>query len=259
MMTDAPLAGRGIAITRPVDQAAALTEGISHAGGTPISFPLLTIAPLQDFAAFDRAIEMLPSCNWIIFISTNAVQQAMPRIAMKFPELPRTLNFAAIGPATAQELTRYGIASILVPATQFDSESMLALPEFQDLKQQRVVIARGVGGRELLAETLRARGAEVIFAECYRRVNPQQSAGNLPELWQNGQLHAMVVTSSEALRNLLALAHEANWVKKVLICVNHARIAEAARENGLRVALADAPGDAAMLQCLIHHLGKDAL
>jgi uroporphyrinogen-III synthase len=203
----------------------------------------------------------LPSCDWIIFISTNAVQQAMPRIAAQFPRASADakLRFAAVGPATAQELALYGVASVLVPMAQFDSESLLALPEFQDLKQRRVVIVRGVGGRELLAETLRARGAEVAFAECYRRVNPQRDAGNLPELWQNGQLHAMVVTSSEALRNLLALARETTWVKNVLICVNHARIAETARESGLQTVLADAPGDAAMLRCLIHHLGKSAL
>lgn len=253
-MPDLPLAGRGIAITRPVDQAADLTKGILQAGGNPISFPLLAIAPLENYATFDHVIETLPTCDWIVFISSNAVQQGMPRIAARFPQLPAGLRFAAIGPATAQELARYGVDQVLTPTTRFDSESLLAYPEFKDMRQQRVVIVRGVGGRELLAETLRERGAEVAFAECYRRVNPQHDAGKLPELWQNDRLHAMVVTSSEALRNLLQLAPEASWIRNILICVNHARIAETARQSGLKVALADAPGDAAMLQCLIHHL-----
>lgn len=253
-MPDLPLAGRGIAITRPVDQAADLTKGILQAGGNPISFPLLAIAPLENHATFDRVIETLPTCDWIVFISSNAVQQGMPRIAARFPQLPSGLRFAAIGPATAQELARYGVDQVLTPPARFDSESLLACPEFKDMRQQRIVIVRGVGGRELLAETLRERGAEVAFAECYRRVNPQHDAGKLPELWQNDRLHAMVVTSSEALRNLLQLAPEASWIRNILICVNHARIAETARQSGLKVALADAPGDAAMLQCLIHHL-----
>lgn len=253
-MPDLPLAGRGIAITRPVDQAADLTKGILQAGGNPISFPLLAIAPLENHATFDSVIETLPTCDWIVFISSNAVQQGMPRIAARFPQLPSGLRFAAIGPATAQELARYGVDQVLTPPARFDSESLLACPEFKDMRQQRIVIVRGVGGRELLAETLRERGAEVVFAECYRRVNPQHDAGKLPELWQNDRLHAMVVTSSEALRNLLQLAPEASWVRNILICVNHARIAETARQSGLKVALADAPGDAAMLQCLIHHL-----
>lgn len=253
-MPDLPLAGRGIAITRPVDQAADLTKGILQAGGNPISFPLLAIAPLENYATFDHVIETLLTCDWIVFISSNAVQQGMPRIAARFPQQPSDLRFAAIGPATALELARYGVDQVLTPTARFDSESLLACPEFKDMRQQRIVIVRGVGGRELLAETLRERGAEVAFAECYRRVNPQHDAGKLPELWQNDRLHAMVVTSSEALRNLLQLAPEASWVRNILICVNHARIAETARQSGLKVALADAPGDAAMLQCLIHHL-----
>ena len=253
-MPDLPLTGRGIAITRPVEQADALNEGILRAGGTPIAFPLLAIAPLETYAAFADEIEALPKCNWIVFISSNAVQQGMPRIAARFPQLPPNLRFAAIGPATAQELTRYGVEQVLTPAARFDSESLLALPELQDMRQQRVVIVRGIGGRELLADTLRERGAEVAFAECYRRVNPQSDAGELSELWQNGRLHALVVTSSEALRNLLHIAPDAQWLKDIRVCVNHARIAEAASAHGLKVALADAPGDTAMLQCLIHHL-----
>jgi uroporphyrinogen-III synthase len=253
-MPELPLAGCGIAITRPVEQADVLNEGILRAGGTPIAFPLLAIAPLVSYASFDGVIETLPQCDWIIFISSNAVQQGMPRIAARFPQLPPNLRFAAIGPATAQELTRYGVEQVLAPAARFDSESLLALPELQDMQRQRVVIVRGVGGRELLADTLRERGAEVAFAECYRRVNPQHDAGKLPELWQNGRLHALVVTSSEALRNLLQLAHDASWLKGIRVCVNHARIAEAARAHGLDVALAEAPGDTAMLQCLIQHL-----
>jgi uroporphyrinogen-III synthase len=196
----------------------------------------------------------LPQCGWIVFISSNAVQQGMPRILAHFPRLPDTLRVAAIGPATAQELGRYGVEHVLTPANRFDSESLLALPELQDMRRQRVVIVRGVGGRELLAETLRERGAEVAFAECYQRVNPQHEASMLAELWQNGRLHAVVVTSSEALRNLLQLAQEAPWLKGTLVCVNHARIAEAAQARGLQTVLAEAPGDAAMLQCLIQHL-----
>ena len=253
-MPDLPLAGCGIAITRPVEQADALKEGILRAGGTPIAFPLLAIVPLEAYEVFDGVVETLPQCDWIVFISSNAVQQAMPRIAARFPQLPPKLRFAAIGPATAQELTRYGVELVLTPAARFDSESLLALPELQDMQQQRVLIVRGVGGRELLADTLRERGADVAFAECYRRVNPQPDAGKLPELWQNGRLHALVVTSSEALRNLLQLAQDARWLKDIRVCVNHARIAEAASAHGLKVALADAPGDTAMLQCLIHHL-----
>lgn len=253
-MPERGLAGRGIAITRPLEQATPLAALIREQGGEPISFPLLAIEPLEDDAALAPALDALAHCDWVIFISSNAVEQGMPHVRRHYPQLPHQLRFAAIGPATAAELGRHGIAQVLTPQGRYDSESLLALPQMQDIRGRRVMIFRGVGGRELLAETLRDRGAQVSFAECYRRINPQHDAGNLPALWQNGQLHALVVTSSEALRHLLQLAGDAPWLRNTLVCVSHARIAEAAQAHGLRAAVADAPGDAAMVQCLIQHL-----
>lgn len=253
-MPDQVLAGCGIAITRPAEQAQPLAELVSGCGGRPFLFPLLAIAPLDDYSAFERTLAGLAACDWAIFISSNAVQQGLPRLLQRYPVLPPQLRFAAIGPATAAELHRQGVGQVLVPQDRYDSESLLALPEMQAMRGKRVMIFRGVGGRELLAETLQGRGAEVAFAECYRRINPQQDASDLARLWQNGKLHALVVTSSEALRNLLRLADGAQWLRETLLCVNHPRIAETALEQGLQVAVSEAPGDEAMLQCLIHHL-----
>lgn len=248
-----PLAGCGIVITRPLEQAQQLADLVLRNGGTPHLLPLLAIAALDDYAAFDAIIADIDCIDWAIFISTNAVQQGMPRLLQRHPQLPPRLRFAAIGPTTAAELERHGASRVLTPQARYDSESLLALPEMQAVGGQRILIFRGVGGRELLAEQLRTRGAEVRFAECYRRINPQQDAGTLSGLWQNKQLHAFVVTSSEAMRNLLQLAGDADWLRGTPVCVNHARIAELAASHGLQVAVADAPGDEAMLQCLIQH------
>lgn len=252
-MPEAALSDGVIAITRPIEQAHALADLIRQHGGTPLLFPLLAIAPLEDYTRFESALDNLADTDWAIFISTNAVQQAMPRILLQYPALPPRLHFAAIGASTAAELRKFGVGQVLTPPERYDSEHLLALPEMQAVAGQRIIIFRGTGGRELLAETLSARGAEVVLAECYRRVNPQQNAGDLPRLWQNKQLHALVVTSSEALRNLLELAGDGVWLRSTLICVNHARIAELAQQHGLRVAIAETPGDEGMLQCLIQH------
>lgn len=251
--TQLPLAGCGIVITRPLDQARDLAELVQQNGGTPHLFPLLSIAALDDYHDFDAAVADLETIDWAIFISSNAVQQGMPRLLKRHPHLPEKLRFAAIGPATAMELKRSGITDVLTPSIRYDSESLLALPEMQSVQGKRILIFRGVGGRELMAEELRARGAEVRYAECYRRINPQQDAGTLPSLWQNRLLHAFVVTSSEAMRNLLQLASDADWLRGTPVCVNHARIAELALSHGLQVAVAEAPGDEAMLRCLIQH------
>ncbi|TSA48487.1 MAG: uroporphyrinogen-III synthase [Nitrosomonadales bacterium] len=255
-MPDLPLAGRGIAITRPAAQAQALAALIRAQGGNPILFPLLEILPLQDYTDFEHAIACLNQCDWAIFISANAVEYGVPRVLAR-GVWPARVRCAGIGPTTAAALGDFGITQVLTPPQRFDSEGLLALPEMQGMAGKRVVIFRGTGGRDLIAKTLRARGAEVIFAECYRRHNPQTDAGDLSRLWQNKQLQAIIVTSSEVLRNLLDLASDgkeagcADWLRATPLYVSHPRIGELAREHGLQAHMASGPGDEAMLQCLL--------
>lgn len=250
------LAGIHIAVTRPPEQATKLTAAITGAGGEVISFPLLDIKALDDLGAFDAAVSPLSQFDWAVFISSNAVQYGMPLLQKK--GIPANLKFAAIGPTTAASLQGYGIAEVLTPSERFDSEALLALPALQQMQGKRVLIVRGVGGREVLAETLKQRGADVVFGECYRRVNPQSSAECLQQAYATGQLQGIVVTSTEALRFLLALAGEAGWLKRTPVFVNHARIAEQAHASGLIAFSADQSGDTAMLSLLQTHLSSSA-
>jgi uroporphyrinogen-III synthase len=253
-----PLTGITIAVTRPVEQAQALCEAISHLGGRAVLFPLLAIAPLQNYHAFEQQLAELETTDWAIFISSNAVNNAMPRVLKRYGNIPDNLKFAAIGHQTAKELAHYGVRNVHTPHTRFDSETLLALPEMHDVANMKIAIFRGVGGRELMAETLTARGANVYFAESYQRVNPQTDANLLAELWKKGELQAIVVTSSEAMRYLLDLAGTSEWLRHVVICVNHARIAELPLQLGLKVLVADAPGDEAMLSMLSRFLALDS-
>ncbi len=263
-MTNQPstglLANKGIAITRPVDQAQKLNALVCAEGGTPISFSLIEITTLKDYTRFSQTIAPLAAFDWAVFISSNAVQNAMPRVIKQFGGIPKNLKFAAIGPATAAELGEFGVDDVLTSQGRFDSEALLALPEMQAVNGQNIMLFRGVGGRELLAGTFKARGAKVTFAESYRRINPQTNCLTLEQLWQKQQLHAIVVTSSEAMRYLLQMAcnpqdnSASQWLKNSLLCVNHARVAEPALALDLQVKVADAPGDAAMLDLLIKAL-----
>lgn len=245
-MTALPLAGVGVAITRPSDQAKKLTHLIETAGGHVILFPLIEIVALDDYSQFEQVITKIEDYDWVIFISSNAVQHGMPRL-LKRP-IPNHLRFAAIGPVTAKELHDFGFQKVLIPGDRFDSESLLSSPELTDMQGKKVMIVRGVGGRDVLAETLKSRGAAITFAECYQRVNPQRSIEILTKAWSNQQLQAIVVTSSEAMRHLLDLAKDEAWLTQVTLCVNHARIAEQPQAMGLKIKIAEAPGDEAMLK-----------
>jgi uroporphyrinogen-III synthase len=245
-MTTKTLNGIGIAITRPADQAKKLAALISEAGGTPILFPLIEITPLDYYSLFESVISNIADYDWAIFISSNAVQNGMPRLVKN--GLPPNLKFAAIGPVTASELQNFGVKDVLIPRGRLDSESLLALPEMNNVAGKKIMIVRGIGGRDVLAETFKARGAQVTFAECYQRTNPQTYCDLLANLYKEKKLHGIVVTSSEAMRHLLDLAGDADWLKHVTLFVNHARIAELPLQMSLKVLVSDALGDDAMLK-----------
>lgn len=249
-MADNLLKGLHVAVTRPIEQAKSLCAAIENHNGKAILFPLLAISPLEDYQVFEIAINDLEQADWAIFISTNAVENSLARVIKKFGKIPENLKFAAIGNQTAKELSLYGVHKVLIPHTRFDSEALLALPEMHDVENKHIVIFRGLGGRDVLADTLKSRGANVTFAESYRRINPQNDSELLNNKWQQAQLNAVIVTSSEAMRNLLELAGASEWLRHITLCVNHARIAELPLQLGFKVLVTEGPGDEAMIKCL---------
>jgi len=257
MMADDLLKGLHIAVTRPVDQAVSICEAIVHHGGDAITFPLIAIVPLDDYHEFESMIAELESADWAIFISTNAVDNALPRILRKFGKVPKNIQFAAIGHQTAKKLSLYGVHQVLTPHSRFDSETLLALAEMHDVDNKNVFIFRGVGGRDVLADTLKSRGAKVTFAECYRRINPQANTQFLNSEWQQGHLNTVIISSSEAMRNLIDMAGESEWLRHVTLCVTHARIAELPKQFGFKVLVTEAPGDDAMIKCLSQLANKN--
>jgi uroporphyrinogen-III synthase len=187
-----------------------------------------------------------------IFISPNAVSKAMDLIRTQ-REMPAQLAIAAIGRGSKKELERCGVSQVIAPQRQFDSEGLLDLPQFQDMSGKRVVIFRGEGGRETLGETLIARGAQLEYAECYRRARPDIDATPLLQRWARGEVQAVTVTSSESLHNLIDLlgGPGQQWLKKTPLFAPHARIAAAARSLGLEQVIKTEAGDEGLLMGLI--------
>ncbi|KAB2927877.1 MAG: uroporphyrinogen-III synthase [Dechloromonas sp.] len=253
-MNASPLAGRTVVVTRPLAQTGALAAAIEAAGGTPLIFPLLEIGPADDPQALHEAAARLDQYSWAVFISPNAVDYALPALLARAP-WPATLRPAAVGQGTVRALAAHGIAGCLAPTERFDSEALLALPELagERVAGHRVAIFRGDGGRELLADTLRQRGATVDCITCYRRSPP--SAGSRPLLaaWRAGCLDALAVSSSEGLRHLLALLDEEgrNYLQGTPLFVPHARIAETARELGLRNIILSDAADTGIMAALV--------
>lgn len=252
-MADLPLAGLKIAITRPRDQAVPLARRIEQSGGIPLLFPLLDIAPAQDQQALHKRISRLAQFDLAIFISPNAVHYGMAAIRAT-GELPQNLKIATVGQGSAKALREMGISEVIAPTERFDSEGLLALPELQDVAGWRVLILRGDGGRELLGDTLKARGATVEYAACYRRSKPQQDIAALLDAAPD----ALTVTSSEALEHLWQMLDDAQRDRAcgLPLFVPHPRIAELAQRQGWRRVLPTGAGDDGLLSALIAWAGQ---
>lgn len=246
------LNGRGVLVTRPAHQAAHLAELIIAAAGKPVLFPVLEILDAADLQPLYALIDRLDSVDLAIFISPNAVNKAMNLIKSR-RELPTTLKIAAIGRGSSKELRHFGITDIIAPTARFDSENLLEMPELQNVAGQRIVIFRGDGGREVLGDTLAARGASIEYAECYRRSRPDASAGGLLRQWSRNEINAVTVTSAEGLRNLYDMLGKLGrqWLKTTPVFVPHPRILEVARELGLEQSMATPSGDEGLVQGMI--------
>lgn len=247
-MADQPLQGLTIAVTRPREQAMQMVQRIEQAGGIPLLFPLLEITALEDADALNGQIARLGQFNLAIFISPNSVRYGIAAIRAA-GGLPRELQIAAVGQGSAQALRESGIPNIIAPAERFDSEGLLALPELQKISGWRVMIFRGDGGRELLGDTLRERGATVEYASCYKRSKPQQDKGALLAATPD----AIIITSSEALGHLAKMLNVDDWdvLRNTVLFAPHERIAGLARDQGWPQVRVTASGDDGMFSALI--------
>ena len=242
------LAGLGVLVTRPQDQAEPLCRLIDAAGGRPLRFPGIAILPARDPAD----VVHLLAADWdlLIFVSRNAVEYSLPL----FPggRLPASVAVAAVGQATASALSAVGREADLMPEHRYDSEGLLELPELRRMSGKRVLIVRGNGGLAVLGDTLRDRGAQVDYAEVYRRESPQIEIAPWIERLRD-EVDLVTATSAEIVQNLYRAfgPHgRALLVERPLVVVS-ARIAEAAEQLGFKcVRTAERADDQAILKVL---------
>jgi len=232
------LNGLEVLVTRPEHQADALCQLIEQHGGVAIRYPALVIAEPHDWTPARAIFDRLVDYSLAIFISANAVERALPLIQER-GGFPSRLDIAAIGQATAQALERQGIIHCLQPEQGFTSEALLDLPRLQQVADQNIVIIRGEGGREWLADTLTARGARVDYAEVYRRQPPTMDVEPLLDRWAQGGIGAVVITSTESLRNLFDMLKAVGQhnLRDTPLVVISSRIRQMAVEYGCRYPL----------------------
>ena len=243
-----PLSGLGIVVTRPARQAGAFAQKLAALGATPIAWPAIVILPPDDPAPLARVHATLDRYDLAFFISANAAEYGAPPVG----RWPARLSAYAPGPGTAEALAGVGVSGARIPATSFDSDGLLALPELADVRGKRVIIFRGSGGREQLAEVLARRGATVESVDCYRRAAPAGDAYGIVDVLREGRAPALTLTSSEGADNLMrAVGGEGRaLLARLPAFVPHPRIADRVRALGLDARLTPG-GDAGLIAGLL--------
>lgn len=248
-------------VTRPAEQADGLCRLIEEAGGEAIACPLLEIAPSARLAEARKKFAALDETDWLVFVSVNAVRYAQTMGDDGIMRISARPRIAAIGRATAKALDEAGFRAAAVAPPPFDSEAALTLDEFRDVAGQRILLVRGEGGRELLAETLRARGAQVEIAEVYRRVAADVDAAAVVARWRRNPLIAAAVTSGEILERFVAVFTPlmGTALLETPLAVIGERVRQAAHRAGFgRVVAAAEAADAALLQALVRCMNRSS-
>jgi uroporphyrinogen-III synthase len=240
-----------ILVTRPAAQAEEWVAQLQRSGLDAVALPLMAIAAPQDPVSVRQAWSELTLRRLVFFVSPNAAEWFFLQRDETF-SWPPTLQAASPGPGTSAVLRRCGVPSHLIvepsaDAPQFDSEALWAVLQSQTWAMASVLVVRGDGGRDWLAEQLREAGAEVIFVSAYRRTAPHFNAPALALLEAAlalPQRHIWFFSSSEAVVNLMEApqlqALGADWSGGTALAT-HPRIAESAKAAGFGSVLTSRP------------------
>ena len=240
-----------VVLTRPEGNNAALELRLGELGWDVLIQPILQIQALSDEES--PPLQPLGQGDLLLFISANAVRMGLPRFAAQLNELPRDAlpTFLGVGAATAAAISEFGFAA--VTPERPDSEGLLALPELQDVAARRVVIVKGHGGRQILADVLGERGANVEEFVCYRREAVPIDAGEF--CWRLCEREQVVFQANsgetlDLLTDLLGRGGQPNLLDSPVILPSE-RVAERAAELGWgQVIRADNAGDDAFIAAL---------
>jgi uroporphyrinogen-III synthase len=206
-------------------------------GAVSFRLPAIEIKPSSEQRSLSARLGPLDAFDLIVFVSANSVRFGAHLLAQR-----RDLNLAAVGLATARALNQAGYRVAVMPEGRADSEALLEHPRLRHVTGKRVLLVKGVGGRELLATTLERRGATVVTADVYERRPATPGAAQLSfaeEGLRDGQIQVITATSVEVGMSLLAMAG-APWraaLERAHWLVASARIAATLREHGVSAPL----------------------
>jgi len=221
--------GQRIVVTRAAHQSQGLVRLLEAEGAQVLHCPVIAIVPPADWMPVDRAIAEIEAFAWLIFTSANAVEAFFQRAGGRGAKG----RMAAVGPATAQALSRWGYTVELMPENHI-AEGLIAALANEDVAGKRILLPRAAGARDALPKALAARGALVQAVEVYRNVVPP----SLPEFPSSPDW--VTFTSASTVKNLLALVPRTQWAEAKLASIGP-ETSTALRQHRLPVTVEASP------------------
>lgn len=221
-----------------------------------LGMPLLHIEPVQETPAQRQLLLDIDRYNAVIVVSPVAARLGLEKLDVYWPQMPVGIDWFAVGRSTAEVLQAEGL-SVQIPDQGQDSEAVLALPRWQTLLQPgglKVLIWRGAGGREHLAEQLRRRGAQVDYLELYRRSPAEELPADLAQASARG-VTGILVLSVQALEYWHQGAAD-NWPQQASwrCWVPSQRVAEHAADLGCKdIIVCSGADDSAVIEAVMAH------
>lgn len=243
-----------ILVTRPSPAGEMLVSRLRALGQVAWSFPLIEFTPGRELNMLPERLPALGKDDMVFALSQHAVTFAHAHLQQTHTRWPLHPAYFAIGRTTALALHTASGIEVRYPLDQEISEVLLQLPELQNIQGKRALILRGNGGRELLGETLVARGAQVEFCECYQRCGKLYDGAQEAMRWHTRGVDTVVVTSGEMLQQLFTLIplwYRENWLLRCRLLVVSERLANLARELGWQdIQVAENADNDALLRAL---------
>jgi uroporphyrinogen-III synthase len=236
MVTPPPdaLKGRRVLVCRPRPEAERLAGAFARAGAEVRVLPMLEREPITDDPAIRTQILNIDEFDHVIAVSPYAAGLLVDWLDTWWPQTPSGIVWYGVGAGTAAVLAAHHLDT-RQPEHGHTSEALLELPELSRLEHAKVLIVRGEEGRDLLPDTLRARGARVTLLPLYRRFAPDHDEAALRHSITGFDPEVVVTLSGETLNNLISLGNNTGHnLEHCLMVVPVERIADQARKAGLR-------------------------
>jgi len=200
-MSDLPLAGRRVLVTRAAHQAGKLSDELRAQGAEPVEVPVLEICSPENLEPLDNALQQLDTYDWLILTSANTVRAMAERAAVLnvvFSSID-SLKVAAIGTGTAAVARSAGFSVEIVP-DKYVGESLVASMAGK-AAGKKILLARAMVARDVIPDSLRLAGATVDVVDAYQNRMPAQAPEQLRQALAGG-VDAVTFTSSSSVSHL---------------------------------------------------------